>query len=176
MNNSKTENTYRRLVIQPDPIIGYRFIPNLYSRINRPKNQFVIQTNDQGFRDNHSFEDLDKTKPTVLVLGDSYVAGDGLSNHERFTNLISNGLDVHIMNMGLPGSGTDQQLLIQERIASQFHYDVLVVVPFLHNLNRNMVSHMPMVDWATRRPVDVCKPYFCLNDEYELVLTIFQYH
>ena len=52
--------SYRRLVIQPDPIIGYRFIPNIYSRVTRKNNTFIIQTNEQGFRDNISFDKKDK--------------------------------------------------------------------------------------------------------------------
>ena len=70
---------YRRLVLQHDPIIGYRFIPNIYSRVKRQNNTFVIQTNEQGFRDNNSFDKEDKGKLTILALGDSYLAGDGIS-------------------------------------------------------------------------------------------------
>jgi len=161
---------YRRQVIQYDPVIGYRFIPNLYARIKHANNSYVIQTNDQGFRDNESFDKRVNNRLNILALGDSYLAGDGISNNERFMNLIAESLDINVLNMGLPGSGTDQQLVIQEKIASKWDYDILTIVPFLHNLNRNQKSNMYVLDFSSRKPVDIRKPYFELLNGSELVL------
>ncbi len=109
----KAGYSYHRSVIQHDPIIGYRFIPNIYSRINYNDNRFTIQVNEQGFRNNISFDEMNDGKLNVLALGDSYLAGDGISNHERFTDIISKRRNINVLNTGLPGAGSDQQLLIQ---------------------------------------------------------------
>ena len=163
-NSLKTKYSYRRFIIQHDPMIGYRFIPNIYSRVKHKNNAFIIQTNKQGFRDNISFDELNNGRLNVVAIGDSYVAGDGISNYERFMNILSERFNINVLNMGLPGSGTDQQLLIQEKIASQWHYDILVFVPCLYNLGRNLKSQMEIWDWATKIRLDIRKPYFELID------------
>jgi len=168
--SSEKKYSYRRFLIQYDPIIGYRFIPNTYARIKSVDNTFVIQTNEQGFRDNISFDKLNDGKLNVLALGDSYLAGDQINNHERFMNIISERFNINVLNMGLPGSGSDQQLLIQEKIACKWHYDILLIVPFLHHIQRNLVSFMYNRDWATKRKIDIKKPYFDLVDGKKLVL------
>lgn len=169
-NSVNHECSYRRFVIQHDPLIGYRFIPNIYSRVKYLNNSFVIQTNKQGFRDNVSFDKRDSGKSTVLALGDSYLAGDSICNHERFMNIMAERFDINVLNMGLPGSGSDQQLLIQEHIASQWQYDILVIVAFLHNLKRNLKSKMNVRDWVTKRNLDIGKPYFKLIEAKTLKL------
>ncbi len=79
--------SYHRVVIQPDPIIGYQFIPNIYPRISRGNSAFVIQTNEQGFWNNCSLNNMNDGSLNVLALGNSCLAGDGISNHERFTDI-----------------------------------------------------------------------------------------
>jgi len=163
--------SYRRQIIQYDPIIGYRFTPNLYSRICHENNTFVVETNEQGFRDNVSFEEKNKSKKLkILALGDSYIAGDAISNNERFMDIIGQRFDVTVFNTGLPGSGTDQQLLIQENIASQWNYDILVIAPFMYNLQRNLSSKVYFRDFATKRQLDIHKPYFELQNGRRLIL------
>ena len=170
-NSSDLKYSYRRQIIQYDPVIGYRFTPNIYSRICREHNTFIVETNEQGFRDRCSFEEKDKSnKLKILALGDSFIAGDQISNDERFMNIIANRFDVEVFNTGLPGSGTDQQLLIQEKIASKWEYDILVIVPYMHNLLRNLNSKVFFRDFATKRPIDIRKPYFKLQNGSGLVL------
>ena len=101
--------SYHRDWVQFDPVFGYRFINNLYARIFRSTHNFVIQTNAQGFRNDVSFDELAVGKPTVLSIGDSYTAGDGVSNQDRFTDILSSQLGFNLINGGLSGSGTDQQ-------------------------------------------------------------------
>ncbi len=161
---STPKHCYRRLVYQYDPLLGYRFVPNLYARISRPGNTFVIQTNKQGFRDDRSFDERLPNRPTVLALGDSFLAGDGISNHERFMDILAARLSFNVMNAGLPGSGSDQQLLIQERVAEEHEYDALVLVPFAYNIRRNLRDRMRVLDWISRKPLDIRKPYFELVD------------
>lgn len=162
MKESKV--AYHRNVMMYDPIIGYRFIPNIYSKVYRSKHSFSIETNPQGFRSSFSYAEMGEDKPRVLALGDSYLAGDGISNEDRFLDLLAKKLDFHPINTGLPGSGTDQQLLIQEKIAKDWEYDILVFMPFLHDLERNLTSKVHFVDWASRKRLDMRKPYFRMDD------------
>ena len=158
---------YHRDWVQFDPILGYRFIKNLYARIFRNSHKFVIQTNAQGFRNNESFDKLEIGKPTVLAIGDSYTAGDGVSNQERFTDILGGQLGFNLINGGLSGSGTDQQLLIQESISSNWDYDLLLFAPFGHNVSRNLSQRQKLVDFATMQEFEVSKPYFTIDEKTE---------
>jgi len=145
-----------RRIFQYNSELGYKFIPNLNLFWD-----YRIKTNKEGFRDNLDFEDpTRKGKVSILALGDSYLAGDGVSNEERFSDIVAGKLNLSILNTGLPGSGTDQQLIIQEKIAGNLEYDALLYAPYVHNIQRNM---MQKVYW-TKRNIHLEKPYFTLQN------------
>jgi len=108
----------------------------------------------------------------IVVLGDSNTAGHGLESSERFSDLLENAYpNLDVMNFGLPGSGTDQQLLIYEEIAKRFGADAFIFAPTTHNILRNLLSLYPMGQRTqTGGVADVqtrywSKPYFTLNSE-----------
>jgi hypothetical protein len=168
----KKEYSYHRLIVRQDSDIGYRFLPHLYARLCHNGHTFTIQTNDQGFRSSYSFNCLDEKTFKILALGDSYLAGDGVANNDRFSDIIGKRLGITVLNMGLPGSGTDQQLLIMEKIASHYPYNALLLAPFVRNLNRNLSSTMLfmeqaasfILDSAEGHRIQINKPYFILDD------------
>jgi carbamoyltransferase len=170
-NRREIDHTYHKLIVRPDPDIGYRYIPNLYALLCHNNHSYPVVTNAQGFRSSFSFTDKNKIGFKILALGDSYLAGDGVSNQDRFSDILGERMGVSILNMGLPGSGTDQQLLIQEKIATEYHYDALLIAPFVRNLNRNLSPVMTfmdqaasfVIDWQTNRHLEINKSFFTLN-------------
>ena len=67
-----------------------------------------MRTNAQGFRCDHDFG---APRPDgvfrVALFGDSYSAGEGVSNGHRFGDLLEKQLDdVQMLNFALPGTGT----------------------------------------------------------------------
>src|SRR5262249_38326645 len=70
-----------------DPDIGFRFVPNLKTRVASPDGGYLVRTNGQGFRNDREFERDDAT-PRVLVFGDSFTAGDGVSNGSRYSDML----------------------------------------------------------------------------------------
>lgn len=103
-----------RMVMQYHPHIGYRYVPNVQARILNESGGYFIRTNSQGFRSNVEFSTERKARPRILVFGDSYTAGDGCDNEQRFTDRLGEALDAEVYNFGMSGSGTDQQLLISK--------------------------------------------------------------
>jgi hypothetical protein len=171
-NTRQKDRTYHRLIIRPDQDIGYRYLPDLFTRICHNDHAYVLETNGQGFRNSFSFENQEPEGYRILALGDSYLSGDGVANKDRFTDIIGENCGIRIMNMGLAGSGTDQQLLIQEKIAADYDYNALLLVPFVRNLNRNfsltmlfMEQAMSFVlDFVSGKRVEINKPLFTLNN------------
>jgi len=71
-------------------------------------------------------------RPRILFLGDSFVWGYDVEAEERFTDLIrAHRPDWEILNCGVSGYSTDQELLLLERLAPLLLPDV-VVLEFNH--------------------------------------------
>ena len=102
-----------RQIFKYDPIIGYRYIPGLRARIPHEGGGYLFQVNSSGFRCRHDFTPRKKEgKRRILLFGDSFTAGDGVSDGKRFGDILEELIpDLEVYNFGLPGSGTDQQYL-----------------------------------------------------------------
>lgn len=69
----------------------------------------------------------------VLVLGDSYVFGVGVDEEHLFTTCLErrlsrDGARVEVVNAGVSGYSTDQQLLLLQELGPQLRPDVVVLV------------------------------------------------
>ena len=158
---------WQRLLFSHHPVIGWWWIPHLRAMILQvsDKKPFLMRTNSIGMR---SDRDYPLTRPNgrhrVVLLGDSYTAGDGVSNGLRYSDLLEQdyaGLDV--MNFGLNGSGTDQQLLIYENLAKRYEADAYVFAPCVTNIARNLNEMFPMGERGTAEIWYRPKPYFTLE-------------
>jgi carbamoyltransferase len=97
----------------------------------------------------------------VVFLGDSYTAGDGVSNNQRFTDILEARFPhLDALNFGLNGSGTDQQLLVFETIAKDYVADAYVFCICVENIARNMYNCFPSFNFRERLVVYRPKPFF----------------
>jgi carbamoyltransferase len=93
--------------------------------------------------------------------------GYGVDCGSRFSDLLEAKYpNFDVMNFGLSGTGTDQQLLIYENIAKPFEADLYVFAPCTIDIIRNELEFMPSL---ARQPFYTPKPYFTL-DEDRLIL------
>ena len=102
-----------RQIIQYDNLLGHKYVPNQYTRLRYGNSSYFIETDQYGFRNSSS---KNSGKKTILLLGDSFAAGDGVNNHERFSNLLEQLYDCTIINMAVSGYGVDQQILAYKKI------------------------------------------------------------
>src|SRR5437867_309054 len=126
--------------IEYDPLIGYRYAPNTRQVLLGPGGRrYEIVINSAGIRSSREYE---KKKPScifrILVFGDSYAAGQFVSNDQRFSELLERRIpNLEVINFALEGTGTDQQLLIYENMARLYEHDLVLLLPFLQNIRRN---------------------------------------
>ena len=153
------------------PLIGYRFIPGIRARVRHESGGYNVRCNRAGFRCDHEVTPKPKEGTfRVLLFGDSFTAGDGVSNKHRFGDLLEQKISgIEVLNFGLPGSGTDQQYLAFEEYAKPIDYHLLLICPFVENIERIIASHRKTVNFADGKVVERAKPYFTL-EEGELVL------
>lgn len=160
----RTDSHWRRNCFRYHPLLGWWHIANLRARIALGGTFHNFQTNGIGMR---ADRDYAKRRPSgktrILVLGDSYAAGDGVSTEQRASDLVERrnpGLE--ILNFALNGSGTDQQLLIFENLAKRYTVDAFLWFFCVENIARNKYQCFPSYVFSEHRTVFRPKPYFDL--------------
>lgn len=149
--------------IEYDAEIGYRYKPNTRQVLSKPGGgNYEIAVNPAGIRSDREYS---HRKPVgifrMLVFGDSYVAGQFVSNNQRFSELLERrNQNLEVINFGLEGTGTDQQLLLYERIGPTYEHDLVLLFPFLQNIRRNLVEAREGYDPKTGDRVVRYKPRF----------------
>ena len=158
--------------VEHDPKLGYRYVANLDLTLPRPGGgSYHLQTNSLGLRSSREYAFKKPPHVTRLILcGDSMSAGQYVSNEQRLSEQLERIVpNLEVVNLSLEGSGTDQQLLLYEDVGQRFEHDLVVLMPFLSNLRRNMVDAREAVEPGTGRSVLRGKPRFELVDgELEL--------
>lgn len=156
------ESSYRRL-FKYDPRIGYTFIPNLRTRVPHESGGYLVATNSLGFRDERT-PNTTSARRNVFVFGDSFTAGDGVSNGFRFSDRLQKylaGTDVY--NFGLPGTGTDQQMIAYCERARTLPCDLLIIAVWVQNIRR-ITSQFRPAEMENGQLAFAAKPYFELVD------------
>ncbi len=154
-------------VIQYDPTLGWGLTPraSLVSVDNQRDFRYRIDVNSFGLRDREIKVEKPAGVRRVLVLGDSFVFGVGLKNEERFSDMLQHMLpeDVQVINCGVPGWGTDQEMLFYENSLRRLKPDLVVLTFLMQNDVVNNALNGPLIEVGT-------KPRFlCSGDSLSLV-------
>ncbi|MCR9248081.1 MAG: hypothetical protein NXI31_23870 [bacterium] len=153
--------------IRHDPALGHAFLPQVHTRVPHEHGAYFTVTNREGFREDH---DLATPPPGLRVLcyGDSYAAGDGVDNAERFTPRLGELLGITVSNVAVPGHGPDQNLLQLESGAMP-RPDLILWCIAVHTLERIRSTSRITID-REGRMWRVTRPHFQLlpNGELEL--------
>ncbi len=141
-------------VIQYDPTLGWSLAPgaSLVSVDSQRDFRYRIDVNSLGFRD----REIDLEKPDgvrrVLVLGDSFAFGVGLKNEDRFSDMLQRMLpgDVQVINCGVPGWGTDQEMLFYEKSLRRLKPDLILLTFLMQNDVVNNALAGPLIEVGTK--------------------------
>ncbi len=155
-----------RQLYEYHPVIGYRFIPHLKARIQHEGGGYLLQVNEAGFRSNRPFPaPATPGMRRVLFFGDSFTAGDAVSNQQRYTDLLEFRLArLESYNFGLSSTGTDQQYLAWREYGRDIAHDVLVIAVFVENVRRIEARFRAHRD-ATGVKRLYAKPFYTLDGE-----------
>jgi len=159
-------------IYQPDSILVYRLTPSHTGEFsNRVEYHTVVRTDERGLR--VPLRSASERRRRVLMLGDSFVFGQGVEAEEALPGqlelaLAGQGDSVTVLNGGVVGYSTVQEVAWLERIGATVKPDLVVVAFFLGNdLQDNRTSSLeryvrgvitaaqprwytPVTDWAYR--------------------------
>src|ERR1043165_5846183 len=156
-----------RSVTQHHPTIGYTFIPGVKSRVILPNENvgYLIKVNEHGFRCEHEFvAERREGKARALLFGDSFTAGDGVSNSRRYGDQLELRIpNLEVYNFGLPGTGTDQHYLAYREFAAGIEHDLLILGVTVENIGRVAARFRPYVN-EEGETVIYAKPYYVLEE------------
>ncbi|MBI4052741.1 MAG: hypothetical protein HY394_01760 [Candidatus Diapherotrites archaeon] len=117
-------------IFQADGKLGFRFQPNAQATLEKQEYRASIKTNSLGFRGPEP--SAEKTKTRILVLGDSWVVGQGVAEEKTFTRKLENylaaeGGSVETINAGTSAYGTRQERIMLEGLMPEIKPDVVLL-------------------------------------------------
>ena len=142
------------------PRIGYTYTQSVTSRVPFENGGYLVRTNATGFRSDCEFSSLrNQSKSRALLFGDSMTSGDGVSNPQRFSDLLQKMIpDLEVFNYGLAGGGTDQHFIAYSEFGS-VQNDLLIIAVNVENISRVNARFLEFQD-ANGKDVFYAKPYF----------------
>ena len=154
-----------RQLYEYHPVFAYRYIPHLKARIPHEGGGYLLRVNEAGFRSERAFAAPRAAgMRRVLFFGDSFTAGDGVANAQRYTDLLETriaGLETY--NFALSSTGTDQQYLAWRECAQGIEHDAVVIAVFVENIRRVMARYRPHRDAQGVERL-YAKPYYTLHE------------
>ena len=101
---------------------------------------YLLSSNAAGFRSAHDFHESKKPdRPRILLFGDSFSAGIGVSDNARYSEIAEKMLNIEIFNFSLPGTGTDQHYLVWKDYASRIDHDLVIIAVQVENIRRDII-------------------------------------
>jgi lysophospholipase L1-like esterase len=145
------------------PRIGFTYTPNFKARLPHESGGYLIRTNSAGFRSDHEFKvERNDNKFRILLFGDSQTAGVGVSNGNRYGDVLEKSIpDLEVFNYGLSGSGTDQQYLSYLEFG-QVEHDLVIIGLYIEDVTRVNSRFLRFAD-ANGKEVFYAKPYYVRN-------------
>ena len=118
---------------------GYRLIPSRRTTYSYPQDNprtLSLISNRDGFRASRELDERD-ARPRVLILGDSFVFGDGVEESERFTNVLETlKPSWRIDNLGMVGYGPDLMLRALEVVGLKLKPALVVFCMYTDDFRR----------------------------------------
>ena len=128
----------RSLAYRYDSRLGW--FPKTSDRITYTGSRKIhIAHNAMGFRDRE--HTLEKTRPRLIFVGDSFVWGYDVEVGERFTEFLQAELEsIEVLNFGVSGYGTDQCYLLLQKFFDDYRPDAVIYMFSETDLDDNAVN------------------------------------
>lgn len=106
---------------------------------------------------------LDPKRPTMLLIGGSFMFGHGVPYEDSIAGQLERRLDLQIVNVAVQGFGTDQALVQLRRFADRFDTRAVVYGFVCDHIRRNANEDRRL--WMPERRFPGTKPAFALSPD-----------
>jgi lysophospholipase L1-like esterase len=111
-----------------DSLLGWANQPGQEGIFESPQFRTSVAINQEGLRDReHSYLRENDAK-RILIIGDSFAWGYGVEESDRFSQVLENQLHVEVINAGVSGYSTDQELLWLRTEGIKYDFDLVILV------------------------------------------------
>lgn len=111
-----------------DPLLGWAHQPGQEGVFETPQFRTFVRINENGLRDREHTYERQSDIQRILVLGDSFAWGYGVEESERFSQRLEEMLEVEVINAGVSGYSTDQELLWYRTEGIKYETDLVILV------------------------------------------------
>jgi hypothetical protein len=140
-----------------DDLLGWTLKPNVTIIQRGWEFKIPITTNSRGQRDDEVSYERTPGRRRILLLGDSFMMGDGVERQYLFADLLEHTLkNTEVVNLGVSGYGTDQELLDYLGEGKKYKPDVVLLALTIDNDFDNNIRS---------KPYGLFKPYFVAADD-----------
>lgn len=140
-----------------NPLLGTSLVPGARGLYTREGGTFV-EINSAGFRDKETKQVKEENVFRIALLGDSYVAGFEVAHGALFGSVLQKELNsrgifagktVEVLNFGVSGYGTAQELLLLDKEVLTYRPDMVILAFTTGNDVRN---NDRALEWDKTRP------------------------
>ncbi|MBX3049922.1 MAG: SGNH/GDSL hydrolase family protein [Caldilineaceae bacterium] len=152
----------------PDPVTGWSHLPGVAARSFNPFYEFDVQVtlNSRGIRgpETLTYARTDGVY-RVLLLGDSFMEALQVNDDETLGEVLRShlqaqlGRPVEVINSGVSGFGTDQELLWLREEGVKYAPDLVLLAVYPHN---DFMNNAEVLESANQGAIS--KPFFALAD------------
>ena len=125
---SPTDSVFQ--FFQYDPVCSWRNRPGAEGDFRMVDSVSHVKINSHGLRSDKNYPYAKGDKPRIAIMGDSFTWGYGVNNGKTFSDILERDYQgrVEVLNAGVCGYGTDQELLLYENEIRKYHPDVVIIV------------------------------------------------
>ncbi len=144
-----------------DERLGWKLKPSARTVNEVVEFSHEIATNARGYRDEDTPFERPEGRRRIVLIGDSFTMGDGVHRGELFADRLEELLDVDVVNLGVNGYGTDQEVLTYEEEGVRYGGDVVLLAFTVPN---DVVNNGSAEQYGKK------KPYFLPTEDGGLEL------
>lgn len=142
---------------RPDGLLGWTLMPNVTVTHRGWEFKHTIATNSRGLRDDETAYERTPGTRRILLLGDSFMMGDGVERRFLFADLLEHELrNTEVINLAVSGYGTDQELLFYLSEGKKYQADIVLLALTIDNDLENNIE---------TKQYGMLKPYFIADGE-----------
>ncbi|MCP4262240.1 MAG: hypothetical protein GY774_32775 [Planctomycetes bacterium] len=138
-----------RQFFEHDPLLGWRHKPNYTGLFSQIEHESTLSYNSQGIRGPEYSLAKPENEFRIAILGDSFADGYTVEFENLFSEVLEQrliertGQNVEVINFGVAGYSTDQELLLYQKKVKLYQPDLTILMFHDNDVWFNTMAYLP---------------------------------